>query len=85
MSDMNIDTLGRISSLDKLNELCDTLSLHNLIEVSTCKMKSSSSSIDLIQIADIIPIHPYLFTTSRVYTIIERTLRQNFMLAKIQK
>ena len=36
------------SSLDKLNELCDTLGLHNLIKVSTCEMKGSSSSIDLI-------------------------------------
>ena len=48
MSDMNIDTLEHSSSLDKPNELCDTLGLHNLIKVSTCGIKGSSSSIDVI-------------------------------------
>ena len=48
MGDMNIDTLEHSSSLDKLNEMCDTLGLHNLIRVSTFEMKGSSSSIDLI-------------------------------------
>ena len=48
MGDMNIDTLEHSSSLDKLNELCDTLGLHNLIKVGTCEIKSSYSSIDLI-------------------------------------
>ena len=48
IDDMNIDTLEHSSGLDKLNELCDTLGLHNLIRVSTCEMKGSSSSMDLI-------------------------------------
>ena len=48
MGDMNIDTLEHSSSLDKLNELCDTLGLHNLIKVSTCEIKGTSSPIDLI-------------------------------------
>ena len=48
MGDMNIDTLEHSSSLDKLNELCDTLDPQNLIEVSTCEMKGSPSSIDFI-------------------------------------
>ena len=42
MGDMSIDILEHCSSLDKLNELCDTLGLHNLIKVSTCEMKGSS-------------------------------------------
>ena len=50
MGHMNIDTLEHSSILDKLNELCDTLGFHSLFKVSTCKMKSSSSSIDLILI-----------------------------------
>ena len=48
MGDMNINTLEHSPSLDKLNELCDTLGLYNLIKVSTCEMKGSSTSIDLI-------------------------------------
>ena len=47
MGDMNINTIEHSSSLDKLNELCDTLDLHNLVKVSTCEMKGSSASIDL--------------------------------------
>ena len=45
MGDMNINAL---SSLDKLEELCDTPGLHNLIKVSTCEMQRSSTSSDLI-------------------------------------
>ena len=48
MGDMNINTFEHSSSLDKLNELCDTLDLYNLVKVSTCEMKGSSTSIDLI-------------------------------------
>ena len=48
MGDMNINTFERSSSSDKSNELCDTLDLHNLVKVSTCEMKGSSTSIDLI-------------------------------------
>ena len=48
MGDMNINTFEHSSSLDKLNELCDTLDPHNLVKVSTCEMKGSSTSIDLI-------------------------------------
>ena len=44
--DMNINTFEHSSSLDKLNELCDILDLHNLVKVSTCEMKGSSTSID---------------------------------------
>ena len=32
MGDMNINTLGHSSSLDKVEELCDTLGLHNPIK-----------------------------------------------------
>ena len=45
VGDMNINTLEQSSGLDKLNGLCDTLGFHNL---STCEMKGSSTSIDLI-------------------------------------
>ena len=48
MGDMNINTLEHSPSLDKINELCDTLGLYNLMKVSTCEMKGSSTSIDLI-------------------------------------
>ena len=48
MGDMNINTLAHSSILDKLEELCDTLGLHNLIKVSTCEMQRSSTSSDLI-------------------------------------
>ena len=48
MGDRNINTLEHSPSLDKINELCDTLGLYNLIKVSTCEMKGSSTSIDLI-------------------------------------
>ena len=42
MGDMNIDTLEHSSSLDKLNELCDSLGLHNLIKVSTCEIRKAA-------------------------------------------
>ena len=45
---MNINTLAHGFSLDKLEELCDTPGLHNLIKVSTCEMQRSSKSLDLI-------------------------------------
>ena len=48
MGNMNINTLEHSPSLDKLNELCDTLGLCNLIKVSTCEMKGSSTSVVLI-------------------------------------
>ena len=48
MGDMNINTLEHSPILDKINELCDTLGLYNLIKVSTSEMKGSSTSIDLI-------------------------------------
>ena len=48
MGDLNVNTLDHSLNLDKLNDLCDTLGLHNLIKVSTCEMKGSSASIDLI-------------------------------------
>ena len=48
MGNMNIYTLAHSSSLDKLEELCDTLGLHNLIKVTTCEMQRSSTSLDLI-------------------------------------
>ena len=35
-------------NLDKLNKLFDTLGFYYLIKVSTCEMKGSSTSIDLI-------------------------------------
>ena len=40
MGDMNINTLGHSSSLDKVEELCDTLGLHNPIKVSTCEKQT---------------------------------------------
>ena len=48
MGDLNVNTLDHSLNLDKLNELCDTLGLYNLIKVSTCEMKGSSTCIDLI-------------------------------------
>ena len=54
MGDMNVNTLEHSLSLDKLNELCDTLGLYNLIKVSTCEMKGSSTYIDLILTVGII-------------------------------
>ena len=48
MGDMNIDTLEHSSSLNKLTEHYDTLGLQNLIKLSTCEMKGSSTCIDLI-------------------------------------
>ena len=48
MGDLNVNTLEHGLSLNKLNELCDTLGLYNLIKVSTCEMKGSSTSVDLI-------------------------------------
>ena len=38
VGDMNINTLGYSSSLNKLSEFCNTLDLHDLIKVSTCEM-----------------------------------------------
>ena len=48
MGDLNVNTLDQSLNLDKLNELCDTLGLYNLIKVSTCEMKGSSTSVGLI-------------------------------------
>ena len=54
MGDLNVNTLEHSLSLDKLNELFDTLELYNLIKVSTYKMKRSSTSINLILTVGII-------------------------------
>ena len=59
---MNINTLSHSSSLDKLEELCDTLCLQNLIKVSTCEMQRSSTSLDLI-----LTNHKYNFKHSQAF------------------
>ena len=47
MDDFNIDTTKDCSVFDKLEELCDTLNLTNLIKSETCYTNDHKLTIDL--------------------------------------